>query len=180
MAHAFVKKFTMCVTIGNYCAAKNKLWTARKENFSWTFYILHQKIFIVTYKLFLYSFCVKCLVVQTRQQDRSGKVFRWPTWCPHMPESFWLTFKIVYFFIRLSYPPSRAVLLFWASRLGGLPSLLSCSVPAIIWTLCCRPWRGISYSLCFYVHFVADTLLLVKLFTSYVYYYVICYNTRVK
>ena len=36
------------------------------------------------------------------------------------------------FFIQPSYPPSRAVLLFRASRCGGLPSLLSGSVPAII------------------------------------------------
>ena len=33
----------------------------------------------------------------------------------------------------------------WASRCGGLPSLLSGSVPAIIWTLSCRPWWCISY-----------------------------------
>ena len=31
-----------------------------------------------------------------------------------------------------------------ASRCGGLPSLMTVSAPAIIYTLCCRPWQGIS------------------------------------
>ena len=32
-----------------------------------------------------------------------------------------------------------------ASRCGGLPSSMSGSAPAIIYTLCCRLWHGISY-----------------------------------
>ena len=47
------------------------------------------------------------------------------------------------FFIGPSYPPSCAPPR--DSRCGGLRSLLSGLVPAIICTLWCRPWRGISY-----------------------------------
>ena len=56
-----------------------------------------------------------------------------------------LSCKFGPFFIRPSHPSSQAVLFFWALRCGGLLSLLSGSVPGIISTLCCRPWRGISY-----------------------------------
>ena len=35
---------------------------------------------------------------------------------------------------------------FGASLCGGLPSSMSGSAPAIIYTLCCRPWQVISYS----------------------------------
>ena len=49
--------------------------------------------------------------------------------------------KTVLFYIQPSYPPSWAVLLFRASQCGGLPSSLSGSVPAIIWTRC-GLWQG--------------------------------------
>ena len=37
----------------------------------------------------------------------------------------------IFFLIRPSYPPFWALLLFWASRCGGLPSSVSGSAPAI-------------------------------------------------
>ena len=61
----------------------------------------------------------------------------------HFWELFWPLLGT--FFIQPSSPSSQALLLFRASGCGGLPSLLSGSVPAIIWTLCCRPRQGISY-----------------------------------
>ena len=66
-------------------------------------------------------------------------------------KSFFLLFKFKFFFIQPSYPPSWAFLLFSASQCGGLPSSLSGSVPAIIWTLCCRPGWGISYRCVFWL-----------------------------
>ena len=32
-----------------------------------------------------------------------------------------------------------------AWQCGGLPSFMSGSAPVITYTLCCRPWQGISY-----------------------------------
>ena len=61
----------------------------------------------------------------------------------HILIAFLSIFTFPLLFIRPSYPPSPAPPP--TSRCGGLPSLLSGSVQAISCTLCCRPWRGISY-----------------------------------
>ena len=58
--------------------------------------------------------------------------------------NYWISLNFIFF--QRSYPPSRALLLFGASQCGGLPFLGEWLSTRHIWTLCCRPWRGIRYS----------------------------------